>query len=55
MSRPGRRHLPALLELAAPGLARAHGELRLAAFLPLSGPQAVLGDETWRGLELAAE
>lgn len=55
MFRPGRRHLSALLALAAPGLARASAELRLAVFLPLSGPAAVLGDETWRGLELAAE
>ncbi|RVT99149.1 ABC transporter substrate-binding protein [Rhodovarius crocodyli] len=30
-------------------------ELRLAAVLPLSGPFALLGDETWRGLELAAQ
>ncbi len=55
MSLPGRRHLCALITLAAPRLALANAELRLAAFLPLSGPQAVLGDETWRGLELAAE
>lgn len=30
-------------------------ELRLAAVLPLSGPFSLLGDETWRGLELAAQ
>ncbi len=45
-----RRSLPLLL--ATPALAQA--ELRVAAVLPLSGPQAVIGDETWRGLELAA-
>lgn len=46
--------------LAAPHPLRAQGtgaanELRLGALFPLSGGLAVLGDESFRGLELAAE
>ena len=49
-----RRWLTALL--AAPALAQpAPQEWRLAALLPLTGALAVQGDETCRGLELAAE
>ncbi len=49
-----RRWLPALL--ATPALAQpAPIEFRLAALLPLTGVLAVQGDETCRGLELAAE
>lgn len=49
-----RRSLAAIL--AAPALARAQApEIRLAALLPLTGPLGVLGDETCRGLELAAD
>ncbi|MCS6890160.1 MAG: ABC transporter substrate-binding protein [Rhodovarius sp.] len=51
MLRTTRRLLPSLL--AAPALAQGAGELRLLALLPERGPAAVVGDETWRGLELA--
>jgi branched-chain amino acid transport system substrate-binding protein len=40
---------------AAPGAAPAPGELRFGALFPLSGPLALLGDEAYRGLELATE
>ena len=43
---------------AAAGTARAQeraGELRVGAVFPLSGPLALLGDESFRGLELAVE
>lgn len=48
-----RRSLPLL---AAPIMARAQpAELRLLALQPLTGSLAVLGDETCRGIEMAAE
>lgn len=41
---------------AAPAVARAQGqELRLGALFPLSGALALLGDESFRGLEIAVE
>lgn len=41
---------------AAPGLASAQGqELRFGALFPFSGALALLGDESFRGLEVAAE
>jgi len=56
MQRIGRR---ALGGLALASLARQAGgqtaELRLGAVFPLSGPSALLGDESFRGLELAVE
>ena len=49
-----RRSLAAIL--ATPALARAQpAELRILALLPLTGALGVLGDETCRGLELAAD
>jgi branched-chain amino acid transport system substrate-binding protein len=56
--RIGRRALGAALGtglLARPLLAQAPAELRVGAIFPLSGPLALLGDETFRGLELAIE
>jgi branched-chain amino acid transport system substrate-binding protein len=55
--RIGRRRLgaAALAVLASPALAQAPAELRLGALFPLSGPLALLGDESFRGVELAAE
>jgi len=47
--------LPALLALPALARAQPVAEIRLAALLPLTGVLGVLGDETFRGLELAAE
>jgi branched-chain amino acid transport system substrate-binding protein len=41
--------------LARPGLAQAPAELRLGAIFPLSGPLALLGDESFRGVEMAVE
>lgn len=41
--------------LARPARAQAAAELRLGAIFPLSGPLALLGDESFRGLELAVE
>ncbi len=41
--------------LARPAVAQAPAELRLGAIFPLSGPLALLGDESFRGLELAVE
>ncbi|MBR0651681.1 ABC transporter substrate-binding protein [Roseomonas terrae] len=43
--------------LAAPGLAAAQQaqELKLGALFPFTGPLALLGDESFRGLEIAAE
>jgi branched-chain amino acid transport system substrate-binding protein len=41
--------------LARPGLAQATAELRLGAIFPLSGPLALLGDESYRGVEMAVE
>ena len=41
--------------LARPARAQAPAELRLGAVFPLSGPLALLGDESFRGLELAIE
>lgn len=42
--------------LAAPGLAAAQGQdLRFGALFPFSGALALLGDESFRGLEVAAE
>ncbi len=41
--------------LARPALAQAPAELRLGALFPLSGPLALLGDESFRGVELAVE
>jgi branched-chain amino acid transport system substrate-binding protein len=38
-----------------PGAAPAANEIRLGAIFPLSGGLALLGDESFRGLELAAE
>jgi branched-chain amino acid transport system substrate-binding protein len=40
---------------AANGTAPSAAELRFGALFPLSGPQAQLGDEAFRGLEIAAE
>lgn len=55
----GRRHLGATVGaalLAARGAAaQAPAELRLGAIFPLSGPLALLGDECFRGVELAIE
>jgi branched-chain amino acid transport system substrate-binding protein len=49
-----RRSLPTILAL--PMVARAQpAELRIAALLPLTGDLGVQGDETCRGLELAAD
>ncbi len=50
-----RRRLPALLALPALAHAQPAAEIRLAALLPLTGPLGVQGDETYRGLEMAAE
>ncbi|WP_236037412.1 ABC transporter substrate-binding protein [Belnapia arida] len=61
MSRIARRPLlGGIAALAAPRLAGAQGtapanELRLGALFPFSGSLALLGDESFRGLELAAE
>ncbi|WP_270938058.1 ABC transporter substrate-binding protein [Falsiroseomonas oryzae] len=41
--------------LARPALAQAPAEIRLGAVFPLSGPLALLGDESFRGVELAVE
>lgn len=41
--------------MPALALAQPVAELRLAALLPLTGPLGVQGDETYRGLEMAAE
>jgi branched-chain amino acid transport system substrate-binding protein len=54
----GRRRLGVLAlagALARPVLAQASAELRLGAVFPLSGPLALLGDESFRGVELAVE
>jgi hypothetical protein len=54
----GRRRLAAATFAAAiarPALAQAPPELRLGAVFPLSGPLALLGDESFRGVELAVE
>jgi branched-chain amino acid transport system substrate-binding protein len=56
----GRRKLGAMAAAAlavpaAPLRAQAPAELRLGAIFPLSGPLAPLGDECFRGLELAVE
>jgi branched-chain amino acid transport system substrate-binding protein len=54
----GRRRLGAAAlaaVLARPALAQAPAELRLGAIFPLSGPLALLGDESFRGVELAIE
>ncbi len=56
--RIGRRALCVALgtaALARPARAQAPAELRLGAVFPLSGPLALLGDESFRGLELAVE
>jgi len=45
----------ALTALARPGLAQAPAEMRLGAIFPLSGPLALLGDESFRGVEMAVE
>lgn len=49
--------LAALGVLARPALgqAQAPAELRLGAIFPLTGPLALLGDESFRGVELAVE
>ena len=39
----------------AQGAAPAAGELRLGALFPFSGPLALLGDESFRGLEMAVD
>lgn len=49
-----RRSLAALPLLAMPALAQP-APLPLGALFPFSGPQALLGDESYRGLELAVE
>lgn len=41
--------------MIAMGSARAAAEVRFGALYPFSGELAVLGDESWRGLELAVE
>jgi branched-chain amino acid transport system substrate-binding protein len=41
--------------LARPAAAQAPAELRLGALFPLSGPLAPIGDEAFRGVELAIE
>ncbi|MBR0644859.1 ABC transporter substrate-binding protein [Plastoroseomonas hellenica] len=42
--------------VAAPGVLRAQGnELRFGALYPFSGPIALLGDESFRGLEIATD
>lgn len=53
----GRRSLgaAALAALARPARAQAPAELRIGALFPLSGPLALLGDESFRGVELAVE
>lgn len=54
----GRRRLATAAFAAAiarPALAQAPAELRLGAIFPLSGLLALLGDESFRGVELAAE
>jgi branched-chain amino acid transport system substrate-binding protein len=53
----GRRGLgtAALVALARPALGQAPAELRLGAVFPLSGPLGLLGDESFRGVELAVE
>jgi branched-chain amino acid transport system substrate-binding protein len=43
-----------LAALGRPAWAQA-GDLRLGAIFPLSGPSALLGDESFRGVELAVE
>jgi branched-chain amino acid transport system substrate-binding protein len=51
-----RQVLAAAAGLAVVPAARAQtGEIRLGAIYPFSGPLALLGDESFRGLELAAE
>jgi len=51
-----RRMLLAALAAALSGRATAQAtELRFAALFPLSGPLALLGDESFRGLEMATE
>ncbi len=61
MHRIGRRAFGALAAAvvgapATPALAQAQpGEIRLGAIFPLSGPLALLGDESFRGVELAVE
>jgi branched-chain amino acid transport system substrate-binding protein len=56
-SRIGRRWLAAaaLAPLARPAVAQAPADLRIGAIFPLSGPLALLGDESYRGVELAVE
>lgn len=49
LAAPGRR------ALAQGGGGQGAGELRLGALYPFSGPHALLGDESFRGLEIAAE
>jgi branched-chain amino acid transport system substrate-binding protein len=55
----GRRGLGAMaaatLAAARPARGQAPAELRLGAVFPLSGPLAQLGDESFRGVELAVE
>ncbi|WP_237214714.1 ABC transporter substrate-binding protein [Falsiroseomonas oryziterrae] len=55
--RIGRRALGVALgvALARPALAQAPAELRIGAIFPLSGPLALLGDESFRGVEIAVE
>jgi branched-chain amino acid transport system substrate-binding protein len=58
MQRIGRRTLVGLAAASWAGLARAQApapELRLGAIFPLSGPSGLLGDECFRGVELAVE
>lgn len=61
MQRIGRRAVAAAAiaaataPLGAPARAQAPAELRLGAIFPMSGPLAPLGDESFRGLELAVE
>jgi branched-chain amino acid transport system substrate-binding protein len=57
LGRIGRRGLAAaaLASLVRPALAQAPAELRLGAIFPLSGPLALLGDESFRGVEMAVE
>jgi branched-chain amino acid transport system substrate-binding protein len=52
----GRKALTlAAAALARPALAQAPNEIRLGALFPLSGPLALIGDEAFRGVELAIE
>jgi len=56
LTRPALHRRSLLPWLAAPALARAQpAELRLLVLMPLTGSMAVLGDETCRGVEMAAE